>query len=213
MAVERPWIENEALSVLVPTDTTPFWLTPPTKKDGVVLPVLATMNAVGRLPISTASFAYEVVVPIPTVPAGEFVVEILTIGTFVLDVAIDHAFATPFGIVVVEETVFAKRPPDAVIVPDTLNALATVDDAEEMKPPVRLRSEEKTLLPEKVLLSVRRVELAAVTVIVPPRLKLVPLMVPKTPVMRLEPMEEVETTLPVLSTPRSELVRFGRKRF
>jgi hypothetical protein len=65
----------------------------------------------------------------------------------------------------------------------------------------------KRLLPLKVLLFARSVEDAAVTVSVPPTLKVEPLIVPSDPVMRLVPIDVVETTLPVASVPKSALVR------
>ena len=98
----------------------------------------------------------------------------------------------------------------AVTVPVVVNAPTTVEDAFEMKPLLSVRRFEKISLPENVLLSPRSVVEA--TVIVPPREKDTPLMVPKTPVRRFVPMEVVETTWPDALTPRSALVRFGRKR-
>ena len=63
----------------------------------------------------------------------------------------------------------------------------------------------KRLAPLKVLLFARRV--VEDTVIDEPTLNAVPLMVPRDPVMRLVPMDEVATTLPVESVPRSDDVR------
>jgi hypothetical protein len=67
----------------------------------------------------------------------------------------------------------------------------------------------KTFLPEKVLLSVRRVEDAPVTVIELPTVKLVPLIVPREPVRRLVPMEVVAMTRPEALVERMALVRLG----
>ena len=68
----------------------------------------------------------------------------------------------------------------------------------------------KMLLPLKVLLFERSVDEAAVTVMEPPTLSDEPLMVPRVPVRRLVPMDEVETTFPVASVPRSDEVRLVR---
>ena len=65
----------------------------------------------------------------------------------------------------------------------------------------------KVLLPEKVLLLARSVDDAAFTVREPPAVKGLPLIVPRVPVRRLVPMDEVATSLPVLSVPNSALVR------
>ena len=62
----------------------------------------------------------------------------------------------------------------------------------------------KLFCPEKVLLLVRSV--VEETMSDPPTLKVAPLMVPSVPVMRLVPIEEVATSLPLWSVPRSELV-------
>ena len=62
-------------------------------------------------------------------------------------------------------------------------------------------------VPEKVLLFARSVELAAVTVIESPLLKVVPFTVPREPVMRPEPIEVVATTTPCAFVERRALVR------
>lgn len=97
-----PPIANLAEGVEVPTPTKPFWLTPRTTSDGVVLPWLATMKEVRNDPISTASLAVGEVLPIPTKPTGDERVETLMIGTLVELVAIDHALSCPLRIVDVE---------------------------------------------------------------------------------------------------------------
>src|SRR5262245_30630837 len=74
------------------------------------------------------------------------------------------------------------RPVDCVPLP-------IVDDPIPSRPFVYLRSDENMFAPEKVLLSARRVEDAAVIVIEEPTLKLVLLIVPKEPVRRFVPTE------------------------
>ena len=59
--------------------------------------------------------------------------------------------------------------------------------------------------PEKVLLLARRVEEAAEIVIEPPAVRGMVLMVPRVPVRRLVPMEEVAMILPFWSTLKSTL--------
>jgi hypothetical protein len=62
----------------------------------------------------------------------------------------------------------------------------------------------KVLVPEKVLESVRRVDDAAETVMESPLLNVVPLMEPREPVMRVEPMLVVAMTEPFAFVARSE---------
>ena len=64
----------------------------------------------------------------------------------------------------------------------------------------------KMLFPVHVLLFARSVEEAAVMVIAPPLLKVVPLIVPREPVRKLVPIDVVATSLPVLSVLKRELV-------
>ena len=66
---------------------------------------------------------------------------------------------------------------------------------------------EKFWSPVQVLLFARSVEDAAVIVMDPPLLNVVPLMVPREPVKRLVPIEDVATTLPVESTPSTAEAR------
>ena len=65
----------------------------------------------------------------------------------------------------------------------------------------------KEFTPLNVLLFARSVEDAAEMVILLPLVKGVPLMVPRVPVKRLVPIDDVATSLPVLSVLRSALVR------
>src|SRR3989338_6483674 len=65
---------------------------------------------------------------------------------------------------------------------------------------------ENTLLPENVLLSASNVEEAAVTVMLSPRLNVVPFTVPREPVSKFVPILDVATTLPFWSVPRREEV-------
>ena len=69
---------------------------------------------------------------------------------------------------------------------------------------------EKMLLPEKVLLLARSVDDAAVIVTPLPILKVVPLMVPREPAMKLVLIEEVAMIRPLLSVARiREAVMLG----
>ena len=76
---------------------------------------------------------------------------------------------------------------------------------------LRLRYWLKVLSPENVLLSLRSVEDAAETVMEPPTLEFVPLIVPNEPVSLLVPIEVVATTWPLASVERSALVRLGNQ--
>ena len=100
--------------------------------------------------------------------------------------------------------------PDTVSAVDEANvAFQLVDQPVVIVPRVEVEFA-KMLRPVQVLLFRRRVDDAAVTVIDPPTLKDEPLMVPRVPVRRLVPMDEVATTLPVESVPRSDDVRLVR---
>src|ERR1700677_1400543 len=66
----------------------------------------------------------------------------------------------------------------------------------------------KTVLPKKVLLSERRVDDAPLTVMLEPTLKLVPLPVPREPVRRFVPIDEVAMICPFSLVERRELVMF-----
>lgn len=69
------------------------------------------------------------------------------------------------------------------------------------------------LEPEKVLLFAKRVEDAAVTVMEPPALNVVPLMVPRSPESSEVPILVVATTDPCAFVPRSALARLVIPRF
>jgi hypothetical protein len=81
--------------------------------------------------------------------------------------------------------------------------------SKEFARPVIAKEEEvaapKTFLPEKVLLSERSVEDAPLIVIDDPTLKGVPLIVPREPVRRLVPIDEVAITFPLASVERIAL--------
>ena len=88
--------ENCAHGVEEPTPILPFWLTPPIKKAGEVLPELETTNTGLRVPISMESLPHGVDVPMPTSPTGELRVEMLKVGWFAVDVPILKTLSTPF---------------------------------------------------------------------------------------------------------------------
>ena len=67
----------------------------------------------------------------------------------------------------------------------------------------------KVLLPAKVLLLLKSVEEAAEMVIELPTLNADPLIVPRDPVRRFVPIDDVETSLPLASVPRSDEVTLG----
>ena len=95
----------------------------------------------------------------------------------------------------------SKRPPKVVV----YTPLVTVPAFPVIEP---LIVEENVLVPEKVLLSLRSEEEAAEMVMFEPRLKVVPLIEPRDPLMRLAPIVDEAITLPVSSTARSADARF-----
>ena len=114
--------------------------------------------------------------------------------------------------------VFATAPftyPIPMVVVDTTRPSSFVARSAELRPshvlPESVESVDDAFAndcsPVHVLVLARSVEDAAVTVIELPRAKSVPLMVPRDPEMRPEPMVVVDTTRPFSSVARSAEVR------
>ena len=82
---------------VVEMPTLPLLLTPVTISDGLVEPWLDTTNAGLSGPISTENLPHGLEVPTPTRPLSDERVEIVSVGTLVLEVAKSSARSMPLG--------------------------------------------------------------------------------------------------------------------